>query len=187
MFGISTSIFNEVGGLVKNWLKNPLNASFFYWYFLPAAGFVLLQMFVIGPMLGYPWPKMFNVEVGPAKSAIDLIVELLSESFFALILLPLAIAFVLSSIAGATLRLYTGTLQIERALLRPWLKRNQKRRIGPLQTLRRQYLFASRGLRSVTVDGEERLEPVAEPDRSALIAQLKQEIQTLHEKFESQN
>jgi len=36
MFGISTSVFNDAGGLVKDWLKNPLNASFLYWYFLPA-------------------------------------------------------------------------------------------------------------------------------------------------------
>ena len=42
MLGISTSVFNEAGSLAKDWLKNPLNASFLYWYVLPAAGVILL-------------------------------------------------------------------------------------------------------------------------------------------------
>jgi hypothetical protein len=28
MLGIPTSVMNEAGGLVKDWLKNPLNSSF---------------------------------------------------------------------------------------------------------------------------------------------------------------
>src|SRR5256885_15569783 len=98
MFGISTSVFNDAGSLVKDWLKNPLNASFLYWYFLPAAGFVLLQLFFIGPALGHPAPRVFNIEAGPSKSAADLILQLLSGSLFALIILPLVIGVVLSAL-----------------------------------------------------------------------------------------
>ena len=189
MFGISTSVFNEAGGLVKDWLKNPLNASFFYWYFLPAVGFVLLQLFVIGPALGYQAPKVFNVNVGPSKTAVDLILQMLSASFFALLLLPLIIAVIVSSVSGTILRLYQGKLPIARALFRPWLKRNQKRSselYGPLSSLRRQYFFlVSRGVRLVTTEAGEQAEPVAEPERAQLIDQLKQDIQALHERLEA--
>jgi hypothetical protein len=189
MFGISTSVFNEAGGLVKDWLKNPLNASFFYWYFLPAVGFVLLQLFVIGPALGYQAPKVFNVNVGPSKTAVDLILQMLSASFFALLLLPLIIAVIVSSVSGTILRLYQGKLPIARALFRPWLKRNQKRSnelYGPLPSLRRQYFFlVSRGVRLVTTEAGEQAEPVAEPERAQLIDQLKQDIQALHESLEA--
>jgi hypothetical protein len=189
MFGISTSVFNEAGGLVKDWLKNPLNASFFYWYFLPAVGFVLLQLFVIGPVLGYQAPKVFNVNVGPSKTAVDLILQMLSASFFALLLLPLIIAVIVSSVSGTILRLYQGKLPIARALFRPWLKRNQKRSselYGPLPSLRRQYFFlVSKGVRLITTEAGEQAEPVADPERAQLIDQLKQDIQALHERLEA--
>ena len=61
MLGISTSVFSEASGLVKDWLKNPLNAGFLFWYFLPAAGFVLLQLFIIGPVLGRHAPTVFDI------------------------------------------------------------------------------------------------------------------------------
>ena len=188
MFGISTSIFNETGGLVKDWLKNPLNASFFYWYFLPAVGFVLLQEFLIGRVLGHPAPTLFNVEVGHVPSVADLILQILSASFFWLIIVPLVIGVILSALAGTVVRLYQGTLPITRGLFRPWLRRNQKRAsefYGPLQNLRRQYLFAvSQGVRLVILDGQEKGELISETDRALLIDQLKAEIQALHEKFE---
>jgi len=189
MLGISSSVFNEAGGLVKDWLKNPLNASFVYWYFLPAVGFMLLQLFVIGPVLGHPPPEIFKVEVGSAKGAVDLILQVLSASFFSLILLPLLIAVLVSSISGTILRFYQGKLPMTRALFQPWLKQNQKHcreLYGPLRTMRRQYLFlVSQGVRLVTVDGEEKAEPVSEDLRAALLQQLKQEIQAQHEKLES--
>jgi len=144
MFGISTSVFNQAGGLVKDWLKNPLNASFLYWYFLPAAGFVLLQLFFIGPALGHPAPRVFNIEAGPSKSAADLILQLLSGSLFALIILPLVIGVVLSALAGVILRFYQGTVPIMRPLVQPWLRRNQKRCTeiyGQRHATRRKYFF----------------------------------------------
>src|SRR6266576_3154401 len=110
MFGISTSVFNDAGGLVKDWLKNPLNASFRYWYFLPGAGFVLLQLFFIGPALGHPAPRVFNVESVPSKSAADLILRSSSGSLFALTSLPPVTGVILSALAGAILRLYQSTM-----------------------------------------------------------------------------
>ncbi len=188
MFGISTSVFSEAGGLVKDWLKNPLNASFLYWYFLPAVGFVLLQLFLIGPVLGRPAPGVFNIEAGPSKSAADLILQILSGSVFALVILPLIIAVVMSALSGAILRLFLGVLPITRPFFGRWLRQNQARSAslyGPLQVRRREYLFlVSHGVRLVNADGEERLELVAEAERAGLVEQLKADIQNLHERFE---
>lgn len=182
MLGISASIFNETGGLVKDWLKNPLNASFFYWYFLPAAGFVVLHLLIICPALGYPAPPLFNVEVGHQNTVADLILQILNARFLKLILLPLVFGVVLSSLAGTVLRFFQGTLPIARPLFQPSLKRNKKRSdqlYGPLKNLRRQYFFLVSN-----VDGE-LTEPVAKSDREALIEQLKQEIQMVHEQLEA--
>ena len=188
MFGITTSIFNEAGGLVKDWLKNPLNASFLYWYFLPAVALVLFQLFLIRPALGYESPRIFTVDVPPSKSAVDLILQVLNASVLVLIFLPLIIGIILSSVSGAILRFHQGTLPIMRPLARPWLKRNQKlssKLYGPLQAKRREYLFlASQGVRLVTVNGHEQAEWVAESERTELAEQLKAEIQALHESFE---
>ena len=191
MLGISTSVFNEAGGLVKDWLKNPLNASFFYWYFLPAVGVMLLQLCVIGPVLGYAAPNILSVEVSSAKGAADLILQLLSLSFFPLIVLPLMIATLVSSISGTILRFYQGKLPTTRLFFQPWITRNQKRSrelYGPLAGLRRRYFFlASQGLRLTSVDGEETAEPLTDEERDQLLAELKQEIQTIHEKLESES
>src|SRR4029453_12931311 len=127
MLGISTSIFNETGGLVKDWLKNPLNASFFYWYFLPAAGFVLLHLLIIYPALRRPAPPFFNVQVGHTNTLSDLVLQILNANVLSLILLPLVIGVVLASLAGTVLRLFQGTLPIARPLFQPALKRNRKR------------------------------------------------------------
>lgn len=189
MMGISTSVFNEAGGLVKDWLKNPLNASFLYWYFLPAAGFVLLQLFFFGPALGHPAPKVFEVDAAPSISAVDLLLHLLSGSLFALIILPLIIGVVLSALSGAILRLYQGTLPIMRPLFQPWLTRNQNRcseTYGQLQAKRREYIFlVAHGVRLANKDGEECAEVVPESDRAGLTEQLKAEIQGFHEQFEA--
>src|SRR6266850_7058343 len=189
MFGISTSVFNQAGGLVKDWLKNPLNASFLYWYFLPAAGFVLLQLFLIAPALGHPAPRVFDLDAGPSKGAADLILQLLSGSLFALIILPLIIGVVLSALSGAILRLYQGALPIMRPLVRPWLTRNQNRcdeTYGQLQAKRREYVFlVAHGVRLENRDGEEQRELVPESDRADLIERLKEEIQGFHERLET--
>ena len=188
--GISTSVSNEVGGLLKDWLKNPLNASFVYWYFLPAVGFVLLQLFVIGPALGHQVPDVVPQKDGVQnESVVGLIVQLLRGSVFWLMLLPLMIGVVMSSLSGTTLRLYRGTLPVARVLFQPWLSRNRKRStemFGRLPFLRRQYMFlVSVGANLVTVDGEDHLAPVAETKLPELIDQLKREIQEWHERFES--
>ncbi len=183
MLGISASIFNETGGLVKDWLKNPLNASFFYWYFLPAVGFVLLHLLIIWPVLGHPAPALFNVEVGHPNTVADLILQILNARFLKLILLPLVLGVVLSSLAGTVLRFFQGTLPITRPLFQRSLKRKQKRSddlYGPLKNLRRQYFSLVS-----EVDGEVKEELVAKSDREALIKQLKQEIQTVHEQLEA--
>jgi len=189
MLGISTSIFNEASSLVKDWLKNPLNSSFFFWYFLPVVGFVLLQLFVIGPVLGQPAPPVFKIEVQPGKSLTNLILEILSASFFTLIVLPVVAAAVLSALSGRVLLFFQGALPITRPLFQPLVSRNRRRNTelyGPLLSLRRRYLFlVSHGVRLEVVDGEERAAPVSEAELPALIEQLKQETQALHEQIES--
>ena len=194
MLGISQSIFNEVGGGVKGWLKNPLNQTFFFWYFLPAAGSVFLQLFVVGPALGYAAPDVLSGEVtlpeglSTTESLIALIVGVLSGSFVALILLPLFLGIVLMALSGSILRFYQGALPIERRLLAPWLKRSRNRSdaiYGDLKRKRREYFFlASRGIRLVIVDGQEQAHSVGEEERTQLIDQLKQDIQALHERHE---
>jgi hypothetical protein len=189
MFGISTSIFNEAGSLVKDWLKNPLNSSFFFWYFLPAVGFVLLQLFVIGPALGRPAPQVFNIEVTQGKGLTNLLLEVLSASFFTLIVLPLVAAVVMSALSGRALLFFQGALPIARPLFQPLVRRNRRRNTelyGPLLSLRRQYLFlVSHGVRLEVVNGEEKAAPVSEAELPALIDQLKQQTQALHEQIES--
>lgn len=188
MLGITTSVFSEAGGLVKDWLKNPLNSAFLYWYFLPAAGFVLLQLFLIGPVLGHPAPRLFDGKAEAGKGAADLILQVLSGSIFALVILPLVIGVVFSALSGAVLRLYQGMLPLTRPLFQPWLKRNQSRSssiYGPLQAKRREYLFLmSHGVRLISAGGEERGEIVAGAERDGIAEQLKAEIQNLHERFE---
>ena len=189
MLGISTSIFNEASGLVKDWLKNPLNSSFFFWYFLPAVGFVLLQLFIIGPALGRPAPQVFNVEVAQGKGLTNLLLQILSASFFTLIVLPLVAAAVMSALSGRVLLFFQGALPIARPLFQPLVSRNRRRNTelyGPLLILRRQYLFlVSHGVRLENVDGEERAVPVSEAELPALIEQLKQQTQAIHEQIES--
>jgi hypothetical protein len=174
MLGIPTGVFNEAGGLVKDWLKNPLNASFFYWYFLPAAGLVLLQLVLIGPVLGVSAPGLFNIDTSPPKSTADLILQILNARVFALIILPLLMGIVLSSISGTILRLFQGTLLITRALFRGRLEANRKRSeklYGPLPKLRHEYLLLVSG--------------AAEPESVALIEKLQKEIHALHDELES--
>ena len=189
MFGISTSIFNEAGSLVKDWLKNPLNSSFFFWYFLPAVGFVLLQIFVIGPALGRPAPQVFNIEVTQGKGLTNLLLEILSASFFTLIVLPLVAAVMLSALSGRVLLFFQGALPIALPLFQPLVSRNRRRNTelyGPLLSLRRQYLFlVTHGVKLEVVNGEEKATPVAEAELPALVDQLKQQTQALHEQIES--
>src|SRR4030095_3708058 len=161
MLGIPSSIFNEAGSLVKDWLKNPLNASFFYWYFLPAVGFALLQLFVVGPALGRPAPQVLNVEVAQGKVLTNLLLEIL----FTLIV-SLVAAVVLSALSGRVLLFFQGSLPIARPLFQPLVSRNRRRNTelyGSLLSLRRQYLFlVTHGVRLEVVDGEEKATPVAE-------------------------
>jgi hypothetical protein len=189
MLGISASIFNEAGSVVRDWLKNPLNSSFFFWYFMPAVGFVLLHLSTIWPLLGRPTPQLLTGEIPHIESATGFVIAILSASFFQLILLPLLLAVLLSALSARVLRLYQGTLTLARPLFQPWLARNRRRNIDlytKLRTLRRQYLFlVTQGVLLESVDGEEKATEVPEGERDALITRLKQETQLLHEELES--
>jgi hypothetical protein len=188
MFGVSASIFNEAGSLVRDWLKNPLNTSFFFWYFLPAVGFVLLQLFLVAPALGNEFPQIFDADIRTQASFADLILAVLNASFFTLILLPLVMGVMMSALSGRVLHLYQGTLPIVRPLFQPWLARKRKRNTesyGRLRTLRRQYLFLSQGIRLELVNGEEKEIQVTETERAALIDQLTQETQAVHDELEA--
>jgi hypothetical protein len=189
MLGISASIFNEAGSVVRDWLKNPLNSSFFFWYFLPAVGFVLFQLLTIWPLMGRPTPPILTGEIPHVESATDLIFAILSASVFQLILLPLLFAVLLSALSARVLRLYQGTLPVARPLFQPWLTRNRRRNnelYTKLRTLRRQYLFlVSEGVLLESDGGQEKATPIAESDRAELIHKLKQETQLQHDELES--
>lgn len=189
MLGISSSIFNEAGSLVKDWLKNPLNSSFFYWYFLPAVGLVLVQLFIVGPALGFQAPRIFNLAVTDGRSVASVLVQILSASFFALIVLPLVGAFLLSALSARVLLFFQGKLPIARPLFQPMLARNRRRNTelyGSLLSLRRQYLFLiTHGVRLEVVDGEEKATPVGESELPARIDELKLQTQALHEQIEA--
>src|ERR1044072_6291005 len=129
MLGISASIFNEAGSVVRDWLKNPLNSSFFFWYFMPAVGVVLLHLFTIWPLLGCSTPQLLTGDVPRVGSATELLLAVLGASFFKLILLPLLLAVLLSALSARVLKLYQGTLPFARPLFQPWLARNRRRNI----------------------------------------------------------
>jgi hypothetical protein len=189
MLGISASIFNEAGSVVRDWLKNPLNSSFFFWYFMPAVGLVLLHLFTVWPLLGRPTPQLLTGDIPHVESASELILAILSASLFQLILLPLLFGVLLSALSARVLRIYQGTLPLARPLFQPWLARNRRRNIElytKLRTLRRQYLFlVTQGVLLESVDGQEKATEVPEGERDALINRLKQETQLLHEELES--
>ena len=189
MFGVSTSIFNEAGSLVRDWLKNPLNSSFFFWYFLPAVGFVLLQLFLVAPALGNEFPQIFDADIRTQASFADLLLAVLNASFFTLILLPLVMGVMMSALSGRVLLLYQGTLPIVRPLFQPWLARNRKRNTeiyGPLCWLRRQYMFLeSNGIRLEVVNGEEKEMQVTAAEKAELIDQLTAQTQAVHDELEA--
>jgi len=192
MMSASSSLSNEVGGLLKDWLKNPLNASFLYWYFLPALGFVLLQLFVIAPAFGYTTPEVVpqNDDAQTATVAV-LAVQFLRASVFWLVVLPLIIAVVMSSLSGTTLRLFRGTLPIARLAFMPWVTRNRQKSadlFGELKQLRHQYLFLTAlHVKVESVDGTEQPVPVDEAQLPDELDKLKLQIQAWHDRFETRN
>lgn len=189
MLGISASIFNEAGSVVRDWLKNPLNSSFFFWYFMPALAFVLLQLVTIGPLFGQPIPEFLADKPEKIEGTVDFIFWILKGSFVLLILMPLLLGMLLSALSARVLRLYQGTLPLARPLFQPWLRRNRRRNVelySNLRTLRRQYLFlVSQGLLLESIDGEEKAREVTGSERDSLIDKLKQETQLIHEELES--
>jgi hypothetical protein len=189
MLGISASIFNEAGTVVRDWLKNPLNSSFFFWYFMPALAFVLLQLVIIGPLFGQPVPQFLAEKPEKIQGTVDFIFWILKGSFVLLILMPLLLGMLLSALAARVFRLYQGTLPLARPLFQPWLRRNRRRNVklyANLRTLRRQYLFlVSQGLWLESIDGEEKARKVTASERDTLIDKLKQDTQLLHEELES--
>ena len=189
MMGMSSSLSNEVGGLLKDWLKNPLNASFLYWYFLPALGFVLLQLFVIAPAFGYAAPEVVPQEGDQTGGVTALVVQFLRASLFWLMVLPLITGVVMSSLSGITLRLFRGTLPIARLLLGPWTMRNRRQSaelFGELKRLRHQYLFLTAlHVKVDSVDGKDQSVPVDEAQLPDELDKLKLEIQAWHDTFET--
>jgi len=189
MLGISASIFNEAGTVVRDWLKNPLNSSFFFWYFMPALAFVLLQLVIIGPLFGQPVPQFLAEKPEKIQGTVDFIFWILKGSFVLLILMPLLLGMLLSALSARVFRLYQGTLPLARPLFQPWLRRNRRRNVklyANLRTLRRQYLFlVSQGLWLESIDGEEKARKVTASERDTLIDKLKQDTQLLHEELES--
>ena len=189
MLGISASIFNEAGTVVRDWLKNPLNSSFFFWYFMPALAFVLLQLVIIGPLFGQPVPQFLAEKPEKIQGTVDFIFWILKGSFVLLILMPLLLGMLLSALSARVFRLYQGTLPLARPLFQPWLRRNRRRNVklyANLRTLRRQYLFlVSQGLWLESIDGEENARKVTASERDTLIDKLKQDTQLLHEELES--
>ena len=188
MLAISNQVFSEAGGFVKDWLKNPLNASFFYWYFLPALGLVLLQAFFVWPLRGHETPRILPPGGGQPETFAALLYQILNARLFELIVVPLLMAVGLSALAGSILRLYQGDLPGVAILFRPALMRkreNSAELYSELATKRRAYFFlVSRGVQFRIVEGNEIAEEVSASDCDKLIEQLKAEIQELHEKFE---
>jgi hypothetical protein len=188
MLAISNTIFNEASGLVKDWLKNPLNASFFYWYFLPALGLVLLQAFFVWPLRGHETPSIFPPEASPPEKFVDLLYQIMNARLLELIIAPLLLAVGLSALAGSILRMYQGNLPGVAILFRPALMRkrqNSAKLYSDLGAKRRMYFFlVSQGVRLKNDDGNEVAEKVSDTEREQLLEQLKAEIQGLHERLE---
>ncbi len=194
MWGIPDSVFNEIGSAVKGWLKNPLNQAFFFWYFFPAAGFVLLQLIAIGPALGFPAPSLLSGEftlppnTPDAERVAALILSVLGRNLFVLVLLPLLIGLILAALSGSILGLYQGSLPIVRRLLAGRLARYRRQSdelYGPLRRKRREYFFlVSNSLQLTQVDGQEHTVEVDREERDRRLAQLKQEIQAMHVHYE---
>ena len=189
MLGISASIFNEAGSVVRDWLKNPLNSSFFFWYFLPAVAFALLHLFTIWPLLGRPTPQLLTGDIPRVANATELVLAILSASLFQLILLPLLFAVLLSALSARVLRLYQGSLPLARPLFQPWLKRNRRRNdelYAALRTLRHQYQFlVTQGVLVELINGEQKETQVPKEARDALIDELKQKMQQVHDELEA--
>jgi hypothetical protein len=195
MVSISSSLFNEIGSEVKGWLQKPFNQSFFFWYFLPATGFIIVQLVLTGTALGFQAPDILgggfdpSAGQGEAEPATALILSVLGRNLFAFVIVPLFLAVVLAALSSSILRLYQGTLPVLRELLTPRLKRNRQRSdaiYGSLRHKRRQYVFlATRGMYLEELDGQEQMRAVEGAEREQLLAQLKQEIQALHERCEA--
>jgi hypothetical protein len=196
MVAISQSLFNEIGSEVKGWLLKPFNQSFFFWYFLPAAGFIFLQYGVIGPALPFLPPGILSdlallggqIETEHLDTSV---LGVLAKDFFALVVVPLFLAVVLAALSNSILRLYQGTLPIVRGLLAPRLKRNRQRSdeaYASLRSKRREYFFlASSGIHLENVDGHEQKRAVEGKEREQLLANLRSDIQTLHVQYDDEH
>jgi hypothetical protein len=199
MLAVTDSVFNEIGGVVKGWLRNPLNQTFLFWYFLPAAGLILLQLWLIGPALGFAAPGWLanpqalaagTANMPPGEAAVALVLAVLSQNLILLVLAPLVLAVLLGVMSNSVVKLFEGRLAIERALLAGWRARNQRRAAaayGDLEKLRREYFFAVSGLRLVLIDGMEQSQPLPDTERAELLEKLRQDIQALHERREKEH
>jgi hypothetical protein len=190
MLGMSQGLINEVGGVVQGWLKNPLNRSFFYWFFLPAAGFLMLQSMVVGTLPGFApaATQTAGASAAPAEDMTILILGILAQNIIGLILIPMILAVLLSALSGTVLRLFQGSLPGIRWLLSPLTARNRKHNAEIYQTLRQErdeyLLLVSNGLKKVVVGEETKVAVVSGDELKAAIAELSSRIQAHHVRIE---
>ncbi|MBI3360945.1 MAG: hypothetical protein HY023_07530, partial [Chloroflexi bacterium] len=181
LLGVSGSLANELGGAVSGFLKNPLTRSFFLYYYLPAAAFLLIQGLWIAPVVGLPALDIsgFEFHANPETTGLTQLLTDLAVSFFSLnvILLlfaPLAVGGLTGMLNLQITKFFEGLLPIEKPFLRRWLQRNKQlseKLYGPLDRKRKEYLRAPREMGK---DGDQAL---------ALAA----EIQELHVAIEESN
>ncbi len=196
MIIVREDVFEQMGESLKGWLKNPLNQTFFAWYFLPALGFVLTHLMLVMPALGWGIHSSAGAialpQPAPPPDSLEALLvwglTLLTQNAIPFILIPLGLGLLLGSLSTFIVKMFEGLLPFERAWLAPWLARNRERHAriyGELEQKRRAYfLLTVRGLQAIPADGGEQFVETPEPARSEQAAQLAHEIQALHERNE---
>ncbi|MBM4423987.1 MAG: hypothetical protein FJ030_11445 [Chloroflexi bacterium] len=150
---VVSSLANQVGGVIGNWVKNPFNRLFFYWYFLPALAFILFQRFVVlptafdiqppnllayaaaSPALSQPAdsapegepssaPTLPDSSLDPSTHFTALLINFLGVDMLYFIILPFVAAIGLNAIAFQITRLYEGYAWPVSVLLKPLKARN---------------------------------------------------------------
>jgi len=197
MMGMSQSLIEDVGSVVESWLKNPFNKLFFFWYFLPSAGFLYLQYSIVGPALGY-YTALDSLSTITSQSSSDLssidslaagILVSLEKNVVGLIIIPLVLAIILSTLSGTVLRLFQGSLPGISWLLRPITGRNRNRNINFYQNLKQlrddYFHLASSGLMYISDGGEKKLVKLSVDDLTEALSDMRIKIQSLHERIET--
>lgn len=169
LLGVSGSLANELGGAVGGFLKNPLTRSFFLYYYLPAAAFLLVQGLLIAPAVGLPALDLrgFEFHADPKTTELTQLLTDLAVGFFSLnvillLIAPLALGALTGMLSLQITKFFEGLLPFEKPLLRRWLERNKqqsKKLYGPLDRKRKEYFRTARDTgpdsdKALTVAGE---------------------------------